>query len=114
MCDDQNLNEAPYTITANCLDMPKLPKTNDTVNTRDLYQCVNVPKRYESSNFHFGYGIEKGGQNPIYRTSNSEYGYYKPDIHTVPHRYFPQTHNFTEHLHKCGMYRNYGLNTAME
>lgn len=48
MCDDRNFNEEPYTITANCLDMPKLPKTEDTVNTRDLYQCVNVPKRYES------------------------------------------------------------------
>lgn len=34
----------------------------------------------------FGYGIEKGGRNPIYRTSNSEYGYYKPSEHTIPHR----------------------------
>lgn len=28
-------------------------------------------------------------------------------------RYFPQSHNFTEHLYKCGMYRNYSLNTGM-
>lgn len=49
MSEFQNSPE-PLHITANCLDVATAHPINrdQPVNTRDLYKCVNVPKRYES------------------------------------------------------------------
>lgn len=47
MCDNE-IKDEHFHIKANCLDMPKLPQKNETVSTKKFYQCVNVPKRYES------------------------------------------------------------------
>lgn len=48
--------------------------------------------------------------NPLFRTTNSDYGGKRPNVHTMPTNYFPNTSGFTEHLGKCGMYRNQSLN----
>lgn len=34
-----------------------------------------------------GYGIQRKDLSHVYRTSNSEYGWYTPCVHTVPHRF---------------------------
>lgn len=34
-----------------------------------------------------GYGVQRNDLSPVYRTTNSEYGWYTPCIHTVPHRF---------------------------
>lgn len=33
-----------------------------------------------------GYGIQQKSYHPVYRTTNSEYGWMPPNEHTVPHR----------------------------
>ncbi|XP_055617586.1 piercer of microtubule wall 1 protein [Toxorhynchites rutilus septentrionalis] len=80
----------------------------------DVYKNIKLPKQLESPYLSKGYGNQMTEQNPIYKTSNSEYGYFPPSPHTVPHRYYPKSNKFTEHLHKCGMFRNYSLNTGMD
>jgi len=35
----------------------------------------------------YGYGMQREPENPVYRTTASEYGWYTPTVHTVPHRY---------------------------
>lgn len=54
MCDNQ-VKDEHFHIKANCLDMPKLPEKNETVSTKKFYQCVNVPKRYESPSKYLQY-----------------------------------------------------------
>ncbi|TGZ64025.1 hypothetical protein CRM22_006570 [Opisthorchis felineus] len=49
--------------------------------------------------------------NPCYMTTNSEYGKYCPNVHTMPGYFYPLQGAFTQHLGKCGMYRNHSLNT---
>nr|XP_019933040.1 UPF0691 protein C9orf116 homolog [Aedes albopictus]XP_029712361.1 UPF0691 protein C9orf116 homolog [Aedes albopictus] len=80
----------------------------------DIYKDLSTPKRFDSPYLFKGYGSQKDNNNPIYRTSNSDYGFYPPCPHTVPHKYFPKSHKFTGHLHQCGMFRNFSLNTAMD
>lgn len=60
-----------------------------------------------------GYG-QAQTQNPMYRTVNSEYGYFAPNDFTVPTRYFPKSQKFSNEKIKSGMYRNFSLNTHMD
>ncbi|XP_068714266.1 piercer of microtubule wall 1 protein-like isoform X1 [Montipora capricornis] len=59
-----------------------------------------------------GYSTKK--QNPMYLTSAMEYGRHRPTVHTMPTSFHAKCQKFTEHLGKCGMYRNQSLNTAMD
>ncbi|XP_053698859.1 piercer of microtubule wall 2 protein [Sabethes cyaneus] len=85
-----------------------------TVSTIDVYKDLCLSNRLKTSYLFKGYGSQRENQNPIYRTSNSEYGYFTPCPHTVPHKYFPKSHKFTGHLYQCGMFRNFSLNTAID
>ncbi|XP_070508996.1 piercer of microtubule wall 2 protein [Chironomus tepperi] len=90
-------------------------KTTDcSVNTKDLYKGLNLPKRFECPYAFSGYGIQRDSQCVMYRTTSSDYGYYTPAPHTVPSRYFPLNQQFSSHLAATGMYRNYSLNTSYE
>ncbi|XP_052890125.1 piercer of microtubule wall 1 protein [Anopheles moucheti] len=88
--------------------------SEQALNTADIYKGLSLPKRIDSPYQFTGYGSQQDGRNPIYRTSNADYGYYPPCPHTVPHKYFPKSHKFTGHLYQCGMFRNYSLNTAVD
>ncbi|CAO1430518.1 unnamed protein product [Diamesa hyperborea] len=90
-------------------------KTTDcTVNTRDLYKGLNLPRRFECPYMFSGYGIQREQRNPIYKTTSSDYGWYTPTPHTVASRYYPLNQTFSSHLANCGMYRNYSLNTTAD
>lgn len=65
-----------------------------------------------SDNFK-GYGVETD-KNTMYRTCNSEYGYYAPNALSIPSRYYPLSQKFSNELHRCGMYRNFSLNTHID
>lgn len=60
-----------------------------------------------------GYGVEKD-TNTMYRTCNSEYGYYAPNAYTIPTRFFPLSQRFSNDVVRFGMYRNFSLNTHMD
>lgn len=63
-----------------------------------------------------GYGCQgqAATNNPLYQTTSSDYGWYTPSCHTVAPQYHPKASAFTDLLRRCGMYRNYSLNTAMD
>ena len=39
---------------------------------------------------------------------------HRPTVHTMPTSFHAKCQKFTDHLGKCGMYRNQSLNTAMD
>ncbi|XP_078406368.1 piercer of microtubule wall 2 protein isoform X2 [Cetorhinus maximus] len=52
--------------------------------------------------------------NPLYRTTNQTYGSQQPTVHEMPTSYFTVSQKLSEHLSKCGMYKDNGLNVGME
>jgi len=50
----------------------------------------------------------------MYRTCNSEYGYYAPNAYTIPKRFYPLPQSFSNEVVRFGMYRNFSLNTHMD
>ncbi|XP_033643195.1 UPF0691 protein C9orf116 homolog [Asterias rubens] len=81
-------------------------------NTSDYYHTKNIPDRFEHPECFEGY--ESKPQNPMYRTTNMTYGNKKPTVHTMPTTFRARSQKFSVHLGTCGMYRNEGLNTALD
>jgi len=79
--------------------------------TSDFYRTKNLPEKFDNPAIVKGYSEKK--INPLYRTSNSDYGMNKPTVHTMPTTYLAKSAAFTGHLGKTGMYRNQSLNTAI-
>ncbi|XP_068714267.1 piercer of microtubule wall 1 protein-like isoform X2 [Montipora capricornis] len=80
--------------------------------TSQFYRTTNIPERFNNPDCFEGYSTKK--QNPMYLTSAMEYGRHRPTVHTMPTSFHAKCQKFTEHLGKCGMYRNQSLNTAMD
>ncbi|XP_032239910.2 piercer of microtubule wall 1 protein isoform X1 [Nematostella vectensis] len=59
-------------------------------------------------------GYNTSQPNPMYMTSSQEYGNRRPTVHTMPTSFHAKCQKFTDHLGKCGMYRNHSLNTASD
>ncbi|CAF0791023.1 unnamed protein product [Brachionus calyciflorus] len=78
--------------------------------TSDFYRTKNLPERFDNPDIMKGYSEKM--INPLYKTSNMEYGGKRPNVHTMPVQYHSKSSGFTEHLGKTGMYRNHSLNTA--
>ncbi|XP_054853718.1 piercer of microtubule wall 1 protein isoform X3 [Eublepharis macularius] len=62
-------------------------------------------------------------RNPLFRTTNMDYGRKPPTVHEMPVNtregtittcFHVSPHTFTDHLIKFGMYRNTGINTSTE
>lgn len=80
--------------------------------TDQYYRTQNIPNRFNNPEWFQGYSTKK--EHPMYRTSSSEYGSRIPTVHTMPITFNARSQKFSEHLGKCGMYRNQSLNTAMD
>jgi len=80
--------------------------------TSDYYHTENIPERFEHPEMFHGYGNKP--QNPMYRTTNMTYGNKTPTVHTMPTTFRARSQKFSVHLGTCGMYRNKGLNTALD
>ena len=53
---------------------------------------------------------EKKSPNPMFKTSYSELGQFKPNKHTMPHSYHGLSSRFTAKITQHGMYRNHSVN----
>ncbi|KAI8123105.1 UPF0691 protein [Lucilia cuprina] len=95
------------------VEFQKFLKRKPTVKTVQLYEHLQTREKVKCPNNFKGYGVEKD-DNKMYRTFNSEYGYYAPNVFTLPSRYFPLSQKFSNELYRCGMYRNYSLNTHVD
>lgn len=80
--------------------------------TSDFYRTKDIPNRFENPDWFQGYGGK--AQHPMYRTSSAIIGSKPPSVHTVPTQFYCRSQKFSEHLGKCGMYRNHSLNTGMD
>ncbi|XP_026693849.2 piercer of microtubule wall 2 protein-like [Ciona intestinalis] len=52
--------------------------------------------------------------HPLYQTSAGTYGELPPSAQTAPSTFHGKSQRFSQHLGKCGMYRNHSLNTALD
>ncbi|XP_055522981.1 piercer of microtubule wall 1 protein [Wyeomyia smithii] len=96
------------------MDSESKKNTNHDISTVSMNNDLRISTRFETPYLFQGYGNQRENQNPIYRTSNSDYGYFTPCPHTVPHKYFPKSNKFTSHLRQCGMFRNFSLNKTVD
>ncbi|GAB1609103.1 UPF0691 protein C9orf116 homolog isoform X2 [Argonauta hians] len=79
----------------------------------DIYQTINLPKRFEDPKCLKGYGAERV-THPLYKTSSSEYGFLPPSVHSVPLCFYPRSFKFSKTMILGGMYRNRSLNTEID
>ncbi|GLH06801.1 hypothetical protein R5R35_008500 [Gryllus longicercus] len=83
--------------------------------TSDYYTTIKLPARFENPSWFCCYGSQKEPPtHPFYNTSNGNYGWFAPNIHTVPHAFFPKTSTFSRQQGVGGMYKNFSLNTALD
>ncbi|XP_062929212.1 piercer of microtubule wall 1 protein-like [Mobula hypostoma] len=81
--------------------------------TSQYYQVhPGVPDRFEHPDCFQGYRSRP--INPIYRTTNQVYGSQRPTVHEMPTSYFSVSRKLSNHLSKCGMYRDNGFNVGLE
>ncbi|XP_059685034.1 piercer of microtubule wall 1 protein [Gavia stellata] len=83
------------------------PRTSDWYRT-----SPGLPGRFQQPACFRGYG--KPEPHPRYRTTNQAYGSKAPTVHEVPTSFHVTSHAFSNTLAQCGMYRDNGLNTALE
>ncbi|KAL9893594.1 UPF0691 protein C9orf116 [Glossina fuscipes] len=110
MCDDICVSFETFSPE---IEYIKFLKRKPIVQTAKLYEQLHTREGIKCPYNFKGYGVETD-QNTMYRTCNSEYGYYAPNAYTIPSRYFPLSQKFSNELHRCGMYRNFSLNTHMD
>ncbi|VVD03878.1 unnamed protein product [Leptidea sinapis] len=116
MSQNENLHQTEEKqagfCSATCIDRPSLQHAikQPPLKTSDMFATCNLPKRFEHPHWFNGYGCQMSKQNPVYRTSSSDYGWYPPGTHSVPSGYYPRNQQFSNFLAQSGMYRNYSLN----
>ncbi|XP_001634616.2 piercer of microtubule wall 1 protein isoform X2 [Nematostella vectensis] len=87
-------------------------KAGKGAKTCEYYRTKNIPDRFNNPDCFDGYNTSQ--PNPMYMTSSQEYGNRRPTVHTMPTSFHAKCQKFTDHLGKCGMYRNHSLNTASD
>ncbi|XP_078734104.1 piercer of microtubule wall 1 protein [Lampetra fluviatilis] len=81
--------------------------------THELYRVSpHLPRRFDEPHLLLAYGSKP--THPVYRTSNQAYGRRAPTVHEMPTVFRGRSQDFSTHLGQCGMYRNRGLNTAVD
>ncbi|EDV93100.1 GH19118 [Drosophila grimshawi] len=109
MCD--NLCDDLETFNPE-VEFLKFIKRKPVVQTAKLYE--NLHKREDIKcpyNFK-GYGVEKD-TNTMYRTCNSEYGYYAPNAYTIPTRFYPLSQRFSNDVVRFGIETKTLLNALL-
>jgi len=100
-------------------DMMLVSQAQKTYNSGNpVFTCSANVKNFtdqptENEDMFHGYTSEKQ-QNPMYMTSNKDYGSRAPNVHTMPNKFCAKSQTFSDHLGKCGMYRNHSLNTSVD
>ncbi|KAL4226663.1 hypothetical protein ACF0H5_014644 [Mactra antiquata] len=84
----------------------------ENAKTSDYCRTDNIPNRFENPSWFQGYGGKD--QHPMYRTTSNTYGGKKPSVFTMPASFHCRSQKFSEHLGKCGMYKNHSLNTGLD
>ncbi|KAF6772228.1 hypothetical protein AHF37_08764 [Paragonimus kellicotti] len=81
--------------------------------TSDYYKIADdLPAKFNEPDLFRGYNDKP--INPMYRTTNSEYGRLPPNVHTMNVVYHTRKRDFTNRYLGCGNYRNHSLNTGMD
>ncbi|KAF7237230.1 hypothetical protein EYD10_16010 [Varanus komodoensis] len=81
--------------------------------TSDCYRTdPNLPTRFNHPGWFRGYRMKE--RNPLFRTTNMDYGGKPPTVHEMPTQFHTSPHAFSDTLVKFGMYRNHGINTFLE
>ena len=80
--------------------------------TSHYYRVKGLPARFDAPELFKGYSTKP--VHHIYRTTNSTYGGKSPSVHTMPNAFHAKSHEFSEQLGNCGMYRNHSLNCALD
>ncbi|NWR77416.1 CI116 protein, partial [Centropus unirufus] len=83
------------------------PRTSDWYRT-----SPRLPARFQHPGCFRGYGQPQS--HPRYRTSNQAYGSKAPTVHEMPTSFHVTSHVFSDTLGQCGVYKDNGLNTALE
>ncbi|KAF5394845.1 Zinc finger HIT domain-containing protein 1 [Paragonimus heterotremus] len=87
--------------------------TPEGAKTSDYYRIADdLPIKFNEPDLFKGY--EDKPINPMYRTTNSEYGRLRPNVHTMNVVYHTRKRDFTNRYLGCGNYRNHSLNTGMD
>ncbi|VVD03877.1 unnamed protein product [Leptidea sinapis] len=97
MSQNENLHQTEEKqagfCSATCIDRPSLQHAikQPPLKTSDMFATCNLPKRFEHPHWFNGYGCQMSKQNPVYRTSSSDYGWYPP-VHklAISRWYVPQ------------------------
>ncbi|XP_069101403.1 piercer of microtubule wall 1 protein-like [Argopecten irradians] len=104
-CNEQQVTEAVETKMGPG-GVPEGSKTSE------FYRTENIPTRFDNPDWFQGYGGKQ--QHPMYRTTSALYGAKPPSVHTMTTSFYCRSQKFSEHLGKCGMYRNHSLNTDLD
>nr|XP_056716184.1 piercer of microtubule wall 1 protein [Euleptes europaea] len=86
---------------------PEGPRTSQVYRVQE-----GLPPRFDHPGWFRGYRMKE--RNPLFRTTNMDYGGKPPTVHEMPTCFHASPHTFTDHLIKFGMYRNTGINTSTE
>ncbi|BFF90932.1 uncharacterized protein DMAD_09348 [Drosophila madeirensis] len=95
------------------VEFQKFLKRKPVIQTAKLYENLHKREDIKCPYRFKGYGVESD-TNTMYRTCNSEYGYYAPNAYTIPKRFHPRPQKFSNEVARFGMYRNFSLNTHID
>nr|XP_060613746.1 piercer of microtubule wall 1 protein [Anolis sagrei ordinatus] len=95
------------------LEPPTTKEEGKEERTSDYYRIhPNLPTRFDRPGWFRGYRMKE--QNPLFQTTNMDYGGKPPTVHEMPTCFHVSPHAFTGKLAAFGMYTNSGINTVVE
>ncbi|XP_077423343.1 piercer of microtubule wall 2 protein [Vanacampus margaritifer] len=92
------------------------PEEEQSENTQTCINHGNPVFTYTTTSSYKGATLSPWSkpQNPLYRTTSSDYGLYPPTPETTPCTYYPKSQKFTNYMAESGMYRDNCFNTTLD